>query len=84
MEALTFVETATPRRMTWPEIKEAYPDQWVVLGALETDPVTRTIHTAVVRGWGRTRRESWAMANLADGEGGAHLFTGKLGNPRPW
>lgn len=70
--------------MTWPEIKRTYPNQWVVLGSLESDPITLEIHSAVVRGWGADGREAQRMAEVQPGEEVARLWTGKLGNPRPW
>ena len=71
------------RRMTWPEICDAYPDQWVVLGGVHRD-TTRPIDGGVVLGCGRTMRESSARASVADGEHVALLYTGRLRSPRRW
>lgn len=75
---------SSPSRLTWSEIKRNYPDQWVVLGGLDADPVTLEIHSAVVRGWGSNGGEAQLMAGVQPGETVARLWTGKLGNPRPW
>lgn len=75
------------KRMTWEEIKLAYPDQWVVLEDLDSDPVTLELFSAVVRGRGPTRRDSWRDAALRDDETGtiAHYFTGIPRGPiRRW
>ena len=75
-----------PQRMTWPEIKAAYPDRWVGLGQFDQDAVTLEIHCAVVRGSGPTRREASASARLADDphEPFARLYTGRCTSTRPW
>ena len=77
---------AAPARLTWPEVKLAYLDQWVILTELDMDPVTLEIHTAVVRGHGGTRREAWETAAIPDDDGRtiAQLYTGRGRNPRPW
>ena len=73
-----------PLRLTWPEIRSAYPDQWVVLGALDADEVSLEVRSAVVRGAGRTRRDAESNARRVDGEVTHRKFTGALRNRRPW
>ena len=77
---------ASPLRLTWPEVKLAYPDQWVILTELDKDDVTLEIRTAVVRGHGNTRREAKVSANIPDDDGRpiAQYFTGRMRSPRPW
>ena len=70
--------------MTWSEIQQTYPDQWVVLGDLDMDDVTLEIHSAVVRGAGRTRREADLAAGGLVDKVEAHLYTGQPRSPRPW
>ena len=83
MEA-TNSATPAPQRMNWTEIKAAYPDQWVVLGDLDSDPVTLQLHSAVVIGCGKTMREANASAPGREGERTAHYYTGELKSHRPW
>ena len=71
-------------RMTWAEIKLAYPDQWVVLADLDDDPLSIDIRSAVVIGFGRTRRAADDMGGPMNGQRQARLFTGRLKSPRPW
>lgn len=73
-------------RMTWDEIKAAYPDEWVFLDDLDSDPVTLELFSARVRGHGATRREARASAGFRSGEPGtfARLYTGRPRCPRPW
>ena len=77
---------ASPLRLTWPEVKLAYPDQWVILTELDMDEVTLEIHTAVVRGHGGTRREAKESARIPDEDGRliAQLYTGRRRSPRAW
>ena len=70
--------------MTWPEIRRTYPDQWVILGNLDRDEVTLEIHSAVVRGSGRSAREASARAVVDDRETVAVRYTGCIRSPRPW
>lgn len=81
-ESLPIARALSPR-MTWPAIKEAFPDQWVVLGELERDPVTLRLVSAVVHGHGRTSAEAEAEARpaLAPGEISARRFTGRIRHP---
>jgi hypothetical protein len=69
------------RRMTWPEIQAAYPDCWVVLGELEDDPVSLVIHSAVVLGWGKTRRECMDNSPPVSDEMTAQKHTGAPKSP---
>lgn len=78
------VAIAEQPRLTWPEIRRACPDQWVVLGALDSDAISLVVRSAVVRGAGPTRREAKANARRIDGEVTHRKYTGVLRNPRPW
>ena len=71
------------QRMTWAEIKAAYPDQWVVIGALERDPETREFLSGIVLGAGKTRREPLEQAGPLNGETRAHYWTGRYKSPWP-
>ena len=55
-------EAPSLQRLTLQEIYTAYPDCWVVLGDLDSDPVTLQIFSAVVRGHRKTRREATPAA----------------------
>jgi hypothetical protein len=67
--------------MTWPEIQAAYPDQWVVIGEVDLDPVTSELRSGVVLGSGKTRREPLAQAGPLNGETRAHYWTGSVRSP---
>lgn len=75
-----------PPRMTWPEIKAAYPDQWVILGELDSDPVTLQFFSGVVYGHGHTSVEAEAEARprLPRGQISARRFTGRIWLPPRW
>lgn len=45
------------RRMTWPEIRRAFPDAWVFLHDIEFDGATPRIVSARVLTYGATRKE---------------------------
>ena len=74
----------TPARLTWPEIRDRYPDQWVVLVDLDyVDEVNHEIRTAVVAGAAPTRRGSFASASGVPSKNNhfAHRFTGRVVPP---
>jgi hypothetical protein len=74
------MDTALPR-MTWAEIKAAYPDQWVVIGDLEMDPETSEFRSGAVLGAGKTRREPEGQAGPLNGETRARFWTGQVRSP---
>jgi hypothetical protein len=66
--------------MSWVQICERYPDQWVALVELDWDDETDEFTTARVAGHGATRREPFAQmrrAGLRYDEVG-HFFTGRV------
>jgi hypothetical protein len=70
--------------MTWPDICERYPEQWVVL--VEVDWVNDTdfdFRSARVAGHGKTRREPLLQARpLRDRYPSmGHFFTGRIRAP---
>lgn len=74
----------TPERLTWPQIRERYPDQWVVLvdhDWLEHD-ITR-YNTARVLGCGTSRADAMAQAGpaLDAYEGCGCRYTGTILGP---
>lgn len=84
MNAAEQIGPAITDALTWPQIREAYPDQWVCVVEMEWD-VPRKFHfrSARVVGHGNTRREPLAQAHLwrtRYSEIG-HFFTGKIVAP---
>lgn len=67
-------------RLTWPQICERYPDQWVALVEMDLDEETDEIHSARVAGHGTSRAEPFAQMRQAglryDDVG--HFFTGRI------
>lgn len=69
-------------RMTWEEIKAAYPREYVVLDELVIDPEWRDVSAARVLAHATTRREAFALAPKAEiGEERALKFTGPMRLP---
>lgn len=71
----------TTRRMTWPEICASYPNGWVVLGDIDSDPITLVLHSAVVLSYGKTRREATDAAGELGPELIAYRYTGRPKSP---
>lgn len=66
--------------MTWRQICEHYPDQWVALVEMDWNDETDEFTTARVAGHGATRAEPYAQmqrAGLRYNEVG-HFFTGRV------
>jgi hypothetical protein len=56
----------TDERLTWPQLRERYPDQWVVLVEHDWDEHDLTrYNTARVLAWGASRTEALARAQPA-------------------
>lgn len=67
-------------RLSWPQICERYPDQWVALVEMDWDEETDEFTTARVAGHGTTRSEPFAQmrgAGLRYDDVG-HFFTGRV------
>jgi hypothetical protein len=52
-------------RLTWPQIRERYPDQWVVLVEYDWDEHHAKLNTVRVLGCGASRKEAEAHAQPA-------------------
>jgi hypothetical protein len=67
-------------RLTWPQIRERYPDQWVVLVESDWDAQRGTYDTARALGCGASRAEAIAHAGpaLAAYNGYGCRFTGTI------
>lgn len=63
-----------PDKLTWNEIKERYPDEWVVLVDYSLDE-DEDITAGVVLAHGRTKREIHQA--MAEPDDAAVLYTGK-------
>lgn len=66
--------------MTWQQIRERYPDQWVALVEMDWNEETDEFTTARVAGHGTTRAEPYEQmrrAGLHYDEVG-HFFTGRV------
>jgi len=84
MDTALHLEPTISEPLTWPEICERYPDQWVCL--VEMDRIEEhnfEFRTARVIGHGTTRREPFVQArpwrNKYDTIG--HYYTGKIVGP---
>lgn len=47
------------KRMTWDEIKEKYPDQWVGLSEVEWDGEAPNVQSAIVKYANKSSYEIW-------------------------
>lgn len=64
-----------PKRMTWEEIKEKYPDQWVGLTAVEYEPDNdSTIKSAVVKCADKTANELTLMQIRTKGKNKGNVY----------
>jgi hypothetical protein len=86
MNAASRIEPLVSVPMTWAEIIERYPDEWVCL--VEIDRIEEThfaFRTARVAGHGKTPREplDQARAVRVTYPSIGHYFTGKIGGPLP-
>ena len=83
MEEAPATEFIVTEPLTWRQICERYPDQWVVLVEIDQrgdeDPGTR-FRTARVAGVGTTRRDAFAQGQpfRRGYEGFANRFTGPI------
>lgn len=66
-----------PARMTWEEVKRAYPDEWVILIDLDEDDELPHVRGGVVAGHSRSHNEVLATTSLRVGEHWALKFTGR-------
>jgi hypothetical protein len=91
MAAMTDIETAAANvseALTWTQICESYPDQWVVLVEVDwvekdEDNLTFEFHSARVAGHGATRRKPLLQARPQRARYAemAHYFTGEIRLP---
>jgi len=67
-------------RLTWPQIRERYPDQWVVLVEHDWQGNLTIYNTACVLACGSSRAEAYARADpaLAAYEGYGCRYTGPI------
>ena len=86
MHATSQLAPSLTEPLTWAQICERHPDEWVCLVEIERAcPDRMAIRSARVIGHGKTRRESlariaaWWETYAAIG----HLFTGKINAPVP-
>lgn len=73
-------EPVVTEPLSWPQICERYPDQWVALVEMGWDDEADEIITARVAGHGATRGEPFAQmrrAGLTYDEVG-HFYTGRV------
>ncbi len=74
-------------RLTWDEICQRYPDEWVVLVEFERpDPDDLAFDAAVVLSHHKTRKAASpdVKAALEHGQEAGSFFTGRLVPPMPW
>jgi DNA primase len=86
MSRVQSLEPTVSEPLTWAEIRERYPDQWVCL--IEIDRIEEDnfeFRTARVAGHGKTRREPLDQARpLRDRyEEIGHYYTGRIVAPMP-
>ena len=76
---------AIPERLTWVQICERYPDEWVCLVEIEYAQPDDAIELARVVGHGKTKREPVDQAKVWWGHDATigHFYTGKLRAPGP-
>jgi hypothetical protein len=73
-------EPVVTELLSWPQICERYPDQWVALIEMDWDDEADEFTTARVAGHGATRGEPFAQmrrAGLTYDEVG-HFYTGRV------
>ncbi len=74
------MSSANRQRLTWAEIRQRYPDEWVALAELDSDLQELEIRSGIVLGHGKSRRELTALSKSAANRGTrAILFTGEIG-----
>jgi hypothetical protein len=82
MAETSAIEPAVSEPLTWMQICERYPDQWVVLVEIQKDPEDYSIRfqTARVAGIGKTSSESFAQGQpfKRGYPGYANRFTGPV------
>ncbi|HEX2572499.1 MAG TPA: hypothetical protein VH877_23330 [Polyangia bacterium] len=64
-------------RMTWEDIKRAYPDEWVLLVDVDADPSIPRVRGGKVAGHSKSRKEVLASTWLPPGSGWALKYTGR-------
>ena len=66
--------------LSWPQICECYPDQWVALVEMDWNEETDEFTTARVAGHGATRAEPYAQMRRAGlrYEQVGHFYTGRV------
>jgi hypothetical protein len=69
-----------PERLTWQQICERYPDQWVALVEMDWNDETDEFTVARVAGHGTTRRAPFDQMRAAglDHETVGHFYTGRI------
>lgn len=66
-------------KLSWDEIKNQYPNEWVILVDLDADDVSNEVHAGVVFAHSKNERELLASTKEAlAGKSSAVLFTGEL------
>jgi hypothetical protein len=72
-------------RLTWKQICERHPDEWVCLVEIEYAQLDDAIEQARVVGHGKTKREPVEQAKAWWGQYATigHFYTGKLRAPSP-
>jgi hypothetical protein len=72
-------------RLTWEQICECHPDEWVCLVEIEYAQLDDAIERARVVGHGKTKREPVEQAKVWWGQYATigHFYTGKLRAPDP-
>ena len=81
MQDISFVDAAVSEPLTWAQICERYPDQWVALIEIEwADDRNFKFRTARVAGNGKTRAEPLVQARplRARYRQIGHFFTGPI------
>jgi hypothetical protein len=69
------------KKLTWSEIKEFYPDQWVELTDCEWDDFESDPRSGVVRHSAKDRKEIHAIFMSDPIENSAIIYTGKMRMP---
>ena len=69
------------QRMTWEEMKAAYPDEWLLITDYETDPTGEVVAGAVVR---HSKDDEEVFALPAIGKNCAFRYTGECQFPGGW
>ena len=79
-EAQSIPSAPLSERLTWSQIRERYPEQWVALVEMDWNDDTDEFTTARVAGYGATRADPFARmrhAGLSYDDIG-HFYTGRV------